>query len=82
MLSSFEYILDQNKKIITQLVRDAVDSDSSIKVWLRSKNYYACHNLRKIGAFYLRFMPHIRSDDSDKISVLAEAAFHKNWTIN
>ena len=82
MLSSFEYILNQNKNTITQLVRDAVDSGSPIKSWLRSNNYYACQNLRKIGAFYLYFMPYIRNEDSNRISVSAEAAFHKNWTIN
>lgn len=82
MLNCLEYLLDQHKIEITQLVCDAIDSGSSVKEWLKANNYYACHNLRKVGAFYLYFTPYIRRGNESRIEVIAQASLHKDWTIN
>ena len=82
MLNCLDYLLKQHKVDITQLVCDAIDSGNSVKDWLKANNYYACHNLRKVGAFYLYFTPYIRRGSETRIEVIAQASVHKDWTIN
>lgn len=82
MLNCIDYLLNQHKADITQLVCDAIDSGNSVKDWLKANNYYACHKLRKVGAFYLYVTPYIRRGNENRIEVIAQASIHKDWTIN